>query len=85
MSEAKEDTSSEPAQSILPAVLPIAAVLLVVASIFAFLKVGWFFGLCGLAIAGILYALAAILDLLEEIFDRVRRLEAKLEQKQQKP
>ena len=81
MSDTTEDTNPEPGQTMVSAILPIAGVLFIVAAIFAFFTVGWVVGLCGLAIAAVLFALGAILDLLLEIFRSLRRLEAKSEQK----
>ena len=63
------------------AILPVAGLLFIGAAIVAFFKMGWFVGLCGLAIAAVLFALGAILDLLLEIFRSLRRLEARLDQK----
>jgi len=57
------------------AILPIAGVLFIVAAIFAFFTVNWVVGLCGVAIAAVLFALGIIIDLLQEIFWSLRRLE----------
>ena len=81
MSDTPEDTKLVLGQTMVSAIFPIAGVLFIVAALFAFCTVGWVVGLCGLAIAAVLFALGFILDLLLEIYKSLRRLEAKSEQK----
>jgi membrane protein implicated in regulation of membrane protease activity len=81
MSVHNDDQYPEPGQTTVSSILPIAGFLFIAAALIAFFKIGWFVGLCGLAIAAILFALGAILDLLLEIYRSLRRLEAKADQK----
>ena len=81
MSDDTTDQNPEPGQTTFSLILPIAGFLFIAAAFVAFCKIGWLVGLCGLAIAAVLFALGAILDLLLEIFRSLRRLEARLDQK----
>ena len=81
MSDPIEQINPAPGQTMISAILPIAGVLFIVAAIFAFFTVNWVVGLCGLAIAAVLFALGIIIDLLQEIFWSLRRLEAVSKQK----
>jgi|HubBroStandDraft_6_1064221.scaffolds.fasta_scaffold396862_1 hypothetical protein len=60
------------------AVLPVIALLTVIASGVAFFAGHFNAGLCGLAVAAIFFALARILDSQEEILRRLKKLENKL-------
>ena len=84
MSVQADDQNPEPGQTTISSILPIAGFLFIAAAFVAFFKIGWLVGLCGLAIAAVLFALGAILDLLLEIFRSLRRLEARLDQKSDK-
>lgn len=69
-----------PDMSWLSAFLFVLGILSIAASVFAFFSggSGFFIGLCGLAIAGIFFALGRALEYLQDIRKRLHRMEDKM-------
>ena len=86
MSEPTKPSDKKPDKPLLTIFLFVIGVLLFVVSVFvAFLRSdGIMKALPGLAVAPVFFALARMLDYLEEIVERQKRIEAQLERKSDK-
>ena len=85
MSEPPHRTELEPPETFLSVFFVILGGLTLIASAVALLFQGFMAGLGGLAVAAIFFALGRILDRLEEINQRLRRLEIKSNKNKAEP